>query len=529
MNPLFLYLGPPLVGAAIGYMTNHVAIRMLFRPLRPWRLFGLRLPLTPGVIPARRHELARNIGEMVGDHLLTADDIGRAVGEEKFQRELQRVIDDRVREMLSRDLGPLPEIVPDRFRESFGKGVRILRWRFLRQVHGYLASDSLAARLRPQLATFVDLLLATDLEKLAGQVAGREKLLAGIEGGLRALLTGEEAKRYIKILATQAVARFSAEERSLAEILPEDMRQAITRHIAAETPALLGKAVTLLGEPVVRDRLARAARGGFEKFLTSLGPLAMMAANFVKPETVEQKVSAYLAERQDEIASWILDPQVEEKAAGLLVEQVKQVFEKPLAQLAQNLGEKERVALAHALAAGIENWLEENDPAPALAGLVGGMLEERAGMPVGALLDDLLGGGTAGLFRERLVEAAIGSLSAPAFRKMVDELLVELIENKVLNRPLGTLGALLPGDIRRGLSGFFREWVNELLRREVSVLVASLRIRETVTRKVDELDLLRLERLILSIMEKQFTAINLFGALLGFLMGCVNLLFLQVM
>ncbi len=38
----------PLVGAFIGYATNHVAIRMLFRPLKPCRLFGLRLPLTRG-------------------------------------------------------------------------------------------------------------------------------------------------------------------------------------------------------------------------------------------------------------------------------------------------------------------------------------------------------------------------------------------------------------------------------------------------------------------------------------------------
>ena len=88
-TPLLPALAPPLVGAFIGYMTNYVAIRMLFRPLKPWRILGLRLPMTPGVIPAKRHELAENIGEMVGGHLLTSRDVSQALTNPEFQDELR--------------------------------------------------------------------------------------------------------------------------------------------------------------------------------------------------------------------------------------------------------------------------------------------------------------------------------------------------------------------------------------------------------------------------------------------------------
>jgi uncharacterized membrane protein YheB (UPF0754 family) len=64
--------------------------------------------------------------------------------------------------------------------------------------------------------------------------------------------------------------------------------------------------------------------------------------------------------------------------------------------------------------------------------------------------------------------------------------------------------------------------------REVPSLVDSLEIRQMVTVKVDSLDLLRLERLLLSIMEEQFKYINLFGALLGFFIGLANVLLLQL-
>ena len=45
------YLVGPLVGGVIGYITNDVAIRMLFRPHQPKNLFGVHIPLTPGIIP----------------------------------------------------------------------------------------------------------------------------------------------------------------------------------------------------------------------------------------------------------------------------------------------------------------------------------------------------------------------------------------------------------------------------------------------------------------------------------------------
>jgi len=73
MKVLFFWLLPPLIGAVIGYITNAVAIKMLFRPLNEIRVFGMRLPFTPGILPRQRHILAQNIGGMVERELLTPE------------------------------------------------------------------------------------------------------------------------------------------------------------------------------------------------------------------------------------------------------------------------------------------------------------------------------------------------------------------------------------------------------------------------------------------------------------------------
>ncbi|MCY9010583.1 DUF445 family protein [Bacillus inaquosorum] len=64
-----------LIGAAIGAVTNHLAIQMLFRPYKAYYLFGKRVPFTPGLIPRRRDELAKQMGLMVVNHLLTPEGI----------------------------------------------------------------------------------------------------------------------------------------------------------------------------------------------------------------------------------------------------------------------------------------------------------------------------------------------------------------------------------------------------------------------------------------------------------------------
>jgi uncharacterized membrane-anchored protein YjiN (DUF445 family) len=95
---------PPLVGAVIGYITNAVAIRMLFRPLAAKRLFGLRLPLTPGIIPRQRYELAESIGRMVSRELITEEAIQHQLGSASFRRGLRRNVGDLIEEITLKPL-----------------------------------------------------------------------------------------------------------------------------------------------------------------------------------------------------------------------------------------------------------------------------------------------------------------------------------------------------------------------------------------------------------------------------------------
>ena len=149
-------------------------------------------------------------------------------------------------------------------------------------------------------------------------------------------------------------------------------------------------------------------------------------------------------------------------------------------------------------------------------------------LSLGEILFDFVGDDGIKRGKSWLQNEVSGMLRAEKTRRTLDTMVEDLLSN-LLDKRIGPLSRLLPAGIREGIYDSLRKVSSTMLAVEVPGLVDSLNIQKIVKEKVDSLDLMRLERLLLSIMEEQFKYINLFGALLGFIIGCLNLFFLNVM
>ena len=87
MKSLYLLVPmAPLVGAAIGWVTNFLAVKMLFRPRRPVRILGLTVQ---GLVPKRRRELAASIADTNQTHLVTGEELRAALSDPGFLASLR--------------------------------------------------------------------------------------------------------------------------------------------------------------------------------------------------------------------------------------------------------------------------------------------------------------------------------------------------------------------------------------------------------------------------------------------------------
>lgn len=88
------YIVAPLVGGVIGYITNDIAIRMLFRPHTAKYLFGIKIPFTPGIIPKEKGRIAASIGGAISANLMNKEVLEKNLLSVEMIGKIQGAIDD---------------------------------------------------------------------------------------------------------------------------------------------------------------------------------------------------------------------------------------------------------------------------------------------------------------------------------------------------------------------------------------------------------------------------------------------------
>ncbi len=525
MEQYLIYLAPPLLGAFIGYMTNYVAIRMLFRPLKEWRFLGIRVPMTPGVIPSKRHDLAENIGTMVGDHLLTSADISKSLTHEGFRNELESVVVGRVSTVLQRDLGPISTVIPKRFQSSFAAGVKVLRGRTLIFIRNHIDSEQFANSIADIIIVHIEDFLTNDLAGLIPD-AKLDHFFDVLDETVSKLLAKPETSQWINSYIDGKLDKILTEGKCIEDLLPEELLKLVSAKIEQEIPSLLGKAADIIMEPAMQDRIVKGICKAIEEFIAALGPMAALVSGFLNPELIDQKVREYLHNKGDDIADWMSDETVQEKVSLILHDKLKEYSSTPIVTLIKTIDQDKIIATKVKISQQLTSLIQNPSVATTITSIVKESLQTQVNRPLRNILVDLFSDNGVDRGEKWTAEEIINIIRSEKFKHVLNIVAAELVEKSIMKRPIGPLADLLPQRIQDGFCDYLMQVTTKLLISEVPNLVDSLNIKDIVTKKVDSLDLLRLEDLLMGIMQEQFKYINLFGGLLGFIIGLCNLIFL---
>lgn len=166
----------PLLGALLGFLTNWIAITLLFRPRK--RFLGIQ-----GLLEKRKAEIARNTAQIVRTHLLNTKEIRRLVDREKARRSIDRLVD--------RQLSLMPRLA----RRVLSRGLRELTYRYVFDRDGYVKEEILELALNDAdlEKIMVDKIAATDLsqlERIIRQASGPEIRFILFTGAILGFLVG---------------------------------------------------------------------------------------------------------------------------------------------------------------------------------------------------------------------------------------------------------------------------------------------------------------------------------------------------
>ncbi|QJA09532.1 DUF445 family protein [Romboutsia sp. CE17] len=107
MSSIFKIVLLASIGGIIGYVTNVLAIKLIFRPIEPIKIPILNLEIV-GLIPKRRNEIAKNIGEIIQDEFLSMDDILESIMTESDKEKVTEYIKGKIKNIAQEKMSFVP-------------------------------------------------------------------------------------------------------------------------------------------------------------------------------------------------------------------------------------------------------------------------------------------------------------------------------------------------------------------------------------------------------------------------------------
>ncbi len=188
---IIIYCSIPLISALIGWITNYIAVKMIFRPRREIHCAGFRLI---GLIPKRKHDLACKIAETIEKELISHRDIREVLQTEDFHLNTARVIKKRIEDFINEKLAANPLLAFVVIPEVSGKLTDMLMEELQKEIPGLIDSlfESVEKKIdfRKIIQTKIDGFDLTRFESIIYSIAAKELKSIEILGGVLGFIVG---------------------------------------------------------------------------------------------------------------------------------------------------------------------------------------------------------------------------------------------------------------------------------------------------------------------------------------------------
>lgn len=466
---------PMITGGLIGYFTNWLAIKMLFRPFEEKYFLGVKIPFTPGLIPKERHRIAKNIGLTVEEYLLSPEAIIKSLEENDIREKTKNFIDDKLKKIEEKNY-KIEDIVME--IPEFKRKNMIFK---LRQNSG----EFIVRKIR-------DMNLSKYLrEYLEGEIKKEEnieRIKVYILDNYFAFLNRSETSMEIERRLSGFLENITGDERYLREIVSPKLVADINNYIDENYKVLGFKAREIIKDENIREKIKDSIRKIVEK---NVSPLVL---NFIPMEVIGEK--GYLA-----IENYIESHSFSEDLKSILK------------LLVENLGDKKVKDLA-------KNLVETIDREKITAYILGILKSQK----IEAEIEGLISRGLAGINRQdlygRLEEKINRILASGEFKLEVenftDRLLLRTKDIKI-SQIINSL--YIDSEVIYSLGEILFE---NYLKEDLDKFIRGLKLSKIVETTILEFDNEFTEKLILDIASKELRSITILGGILGMIIGVIN-------
>jgi uncharacterized membrane protein YheB (UPF0754 family) len=497
-----------------GYIAAWLAIRMLFRPRQPVKLFGLTV-WPQGMIPRHRARLAETIGNAVGNELVSQDTVTDALFEtDFFQRKVADLVNTHARELLDTPRGSFVEALPAGVRAPVLDAISALQLRVADYITGIMRSEETAAAVNAFIDRRVDELLARRLSDAIDDET-YEQIIRFVEDRFQGIVNERSFEGKVRDFVSARVEELAASRATLAEVFTPDAVAIIKERIDAQLGPIAEHLAEIASNKKTRTQIGALIKREVDEYY---GQLGFFKKIFVSRERihgeVDEMVNKTLPRRVQE---FLRGEAFAEEAEAFLDSMIDNLLARPINELVGTIAPEKLELIKEQIATRILTIARGAELSTTVSAYTSDALARIRPHTIRALIEHASPDSAARL-KNFLSRALLGVLAREDTARTINSILSTQIE-RLLITPIGRISDHLPEQTVARASSALTERITTAARERLPVAIKEFDIGGIVRNKVSNYPVEKLEALVLSVAQQHLRKIELFGAIIGLFLG----------
>ena len=458
----------PLVAGVVGYVTNKIAIKMLFRPYEPkWYTLGWQ-----GIVPKTRPKLAVKISEIVGQKLLAHDDFLYALENNDIKAKIHNIIAEKLKTLNAKDIHALIRLSSLEDKIIDNKEV----------INNILNNAAVSV---------VDIFLNKKID------------INSFREPVFQLVKNFNLEKAIDEQLEKTINSFLSEDKTLRDILTQDILKRKNDLVEYLTITIMANIRRLGKNDMVKAVLAQKVVNFKDSMLSSASGMDILKAGFINlflsNEKIEQIVENELPHITEDLST---NPVIYKNIYKTIEDEIDNLLKKPVNEVMVKLGFSDN----HDIVLYIKSHFVTNtNILDKVSALILDKLYQYSNLTIKEIL--------------MLLNIDIYKFIKIDVMDILNAENYKLVKSNMINK----FTAFISNNYNK-IADVITELAVKLIKSNLKYALNAVNIEKIVKDKIDALPLPEVENILFSFMKEHFKWINILGFFIGFVIGLVQAL-----
>ena len=500
-----------------GYAGAWLAVRMLFRPRKPFKVFGVTL-FPQGMIPRHRDRLANAIGKAVGEELVSQETImEELLGKEFLRRKIRGVVDSYTEDFLSQSYPSLIDALPTNLRAPVLDAITSLQFKVAVHIEQVLKSEESLETIRGFVERRVDDVLSKRVSEVVND-EDFEKLLKFLEERINSALHSPALEQKVREFVSRRVDDVAHTETALGQMFTPDA-VALLKEKATEQIAPMAHHLTeIAAAERTRNQIGALIKREVHEYYEGL---PFFKKIFVSRENLLGEVDSLVNESLPRrIEETLKGDFFAEEARNFISSSIDNALSRPVPEVIGTIAPEQLDRFKGQIVKAALGLVRGDEMKHSISAYLTDTLSALRPHSIDSIMRTFHPESEEKL-KNMLSKGLLSIISREDTSKVINDMLSKQIEN-LLSAPIGKLSDSIPEEKLRAASETVADTIIAAIQEKLPEAIREFDVGGVVREKINNYPVEKLEALVMSVAKEHLRTIELFGALFGLFIGILQ-------